>query len=65
MILNVALCRFFSGKYNLVIFRAPKIPSDSLDVQTEPEPEKPGEPEPKPEPVKKTWTTAMDHTGRS
>jgi len=41
----------------------------SLDVQTEPEPEKPEqrpepEPEPKPEPVKKTWTTAMDHTAK-
>ena len=58
---------FSVEKNNFVIFRAPKIPSYSLEVQTEPEPvaEKPEEPEPKPEPVKKTWTTAMNHTGRS
>ena len=42
------------------MFRALKIPSYSLEVETEPEPVKPATEE---KPVKKTWTTAMNHTG--
>ena len=53
---------FSVKKYNFVLFRARKIPSYSLEVETEPEQVKPATEE---KPVKKTWTTAMTHTGQS